>query len=37
LLVEVQRVNRAYRDIQGLLINQIQQEYTKTPTGRASR
>jgi len=35
MLVEVQRVNRAYRDIQGLLINQIQQEYAKTSAGKA--
>jgi len=37
MLVEVQKVNRAYRDLQGLLISQIQQEYAKTPKGRASR
>ena len=37
MLVEVQKVNKAYRDLQGLLINQIQQEYAKTPQGRASR
>ncbi|QNG28491.1 hypothetical protein [Synechococcus sp. LTW-R] len=37
MLVEVQKVNRAYRDRQGLLISQIQQEYAKTPKGRASR
>ena len=37
MLVEVQKVNRAYRDLQGLLISQIQQEYAKTPNGRASR
>ena len=37
MLVEVQKVNRAYRDLQGLLISQIQQEYAKTPQGRASR
>ena len=29
MLTEVQKVNRAYRDLQGLLINQIQQEYQK--------
>jgi hypothetical protein len=29
MLVEVQKVNKAYRDLQGLLINQIQQEYAK--------
>ena len=37
MLVEVQKVNRAYRDLQGLLISEIQQEYAKTPKGRASR
>jgi hypothetical protein len=37
MLMEVQKVNRAYRDLQGLLLNQIQQEYAKTPKGRASR
>ena len=37
MLVEVQKVNKAYRDLQGLLINQIQTEYQKTPRGRASR
>jgi hypothetical protein len=35
MLVEVQKVNKAYRDLQGLLINQIQQEYAKTPKNRA--
>ena len=37
MLVEVQKVNRAYRDLQGLLISQIQQEYAKTPKSRALR
>ncbi len=37
MLVELQKVNRAYRDLQGLLVSQIQQEYAKTPKGRASR
>jgi len=37
MLVEVQKVNRAYRDIQGLLLSQIQQEYAKTPASRAKR
>ncbi len=37
MLAEVQKVNRAYRDLQGLLISQIQQEYAKTAKGRASR
>jgi hypothetical protein len=36
MLVEVQKVNRAYRDIQGFLVGQIQQEYAKTAKGRAS-
>jgi len=37
MLLEVQKVNRSYRDLQGLLINQIQQEYAKTPAARAKR
>jgi hypothetical protein len=37
MLVEVQKVNRAYKDLQGLLLHQIRQEYSKTPNGRASR
>jgi hypothetical protein len=37
MLAEVQKVNKAYRDLQGLLINRIQQEYAKTPKGRAAR
>ena len=37
MLVELQKVNRAYRDLQGLLVSQIQQEYAKTPKGRAKR
>ena len=37
MLVEVQKVNKAYRDLQGLLISHIQQEYQKTPAGRAKR
>lgn len=35
MFLEVQKVNKAYKDIQGLLINQIRQEYAKTPKGRA--
>ena len=31
MLAEVQKVNRAHRDLQGLLISQIQQEYDVTP------
>ena len=37
MLLEVGKVNKSYRDLQGLLINQIQQEYAKTPKGRAAR
>ena len=37
MLLEVGMVNKAYRDLQGLLINQVQQEYAKTPKGRAAR
>ena len=37
MLVEVQKVNKAYRDLQGLLTYQIQQQYSKTPAARAKR
>ncbi len=37
MLLEVGKVNKAYRDLQGFLINQIQQEYQKTPKGRAAK
>jgi hypothetical protein len=37
MLVEVQKVNKAYKDLQGLLLNQIQQEYAKTPKGRPAK
>ena len=30
MLVEVQKVNKAFRDLQCLFVNQIQQEYKKT-------
>jgi len=36
MLMEVQKVNRAYRDLQGLLVSQIQTEFQKMPKGRAS-
>ena len=37
MLVEAQKVNKAYRDLPCLLINQILQEDAKTPKGRAAR
>jgi hypothetical protein len=37
MLLEVQKVNKAYRDLQGLLTYQIQQQYSKTPAARAKR
>jgi len=37
MLLEVQRRNKAYRDIQALLISQNQQEYQKTPAARANK
>jgi len=33
MLVEVQKVNKAYRDIQELLLSQIRQEYQKIFAG----
>ncbi len=34
MLQEVQKVNRDYRDLQVLVINQIRQEYAKLPKSR---
>ena len=33
--VEVQKVNRRFRDIETLLLGQIREEYAKTPKGRS--
>jgi REP element-mobilizing transposase RayT len=35
--LEAQKTNKAYRDLQELLLYQIRQEYAKTPKARASR
>ncbi len=37
MLVEVQKTNKAYRDLKGLLVSQIQQEYQKIPKGKAAK
>ena len=37
MLVEVQKVNKAYRDLQGFMMSQIQTEYQKTPKARVSK
>ncbi len=37
MLLEVQKVNKAYKDLQGLLNSQIQTEYQKTSKGRAAK
>lgn len=37
MLVEVQKGNKAYKDLQGLLVSQIQQEYQKIPKGKAAK
>ena len=34
MLVEVQNNNKSFRDLQGLLLGLIRQEYSKTPQGR---
>ena len=34
MLQEVQKVNRDYRDLQALVLNQIRQEYAKLPKSR---
>jgi hypothetical protein len=37
ILVEVQKRNKRYRDIESLLLGQIHEEYAKTPKGKAER
>ena len=37
MLLEVQKTNKAFRDLQVMLLNQIRQEYVKTPGWRAPR
>jgi len=37
MLVEVQKVNRRFRDIDTLLLGLIRDEYAKTPNGRSSK
>ena len=37
MLVEVQKRNKAFKDLQQLLIQQIHQEYAKTPASKASK
>jgi hypothetical protein len=37
MLLEVQKVNKACKDLQSLLLNQIQQEYQKVSSGRTLR
>jgi len=36
MLLEVQKVNKAYRDLQGLITSQIQQEYSRASNGKRS-
>ncbi len=35
MLMEVQKRNKSYRDLQGLIFSQIRQEYAKTSAGKA--
>ena len=37
MLAEAQKVNKSYRDLQGLLVSLIPQEYEKAIKGRGSR
>jgi hypothetical protein len=37
MLVKVQKRNKAFRDLQGLLLQQIREQYTKTPAGGAHK
>ncbi len=34
MLMEVQKSNRNYKHLQGLVLNQIREEYAKTPKGK---
>ena len=34
MLVEVAKVNRGYKDLQGLLVKQIREEYEKMPRAK---
>ena len=35
MLIEVQKVNRRFKDLDALLLRQIREEYAKTPKGRS--
>ena len=37
MLGEVQNRNKEFKDLQQLMIQQIRQEYAKTPAGKASK
>ena len=37
MLLEVQKVNKAYRDLQSIPINQVHTKYTKMLKGRVAR
>ena len=37
MLGEVQNRNKVFKDLQQLMIQQIRQEYAKTPAGKASK
>jgi len=37
MLVEVQKSNKRFRDIESLLLGLIRDEYVKTPKGKAER
>ena len=37
MLVEVQKTNKSFRDLQKLLLDLIREEYSKTAQGRAAK
>jgi hypothetical protein len=37
MLLEVQKGNRRYRDLEALLLGLIREEYAKTPKGKSQR
>jgi hypothetical protein len=37
MLVEVQKTNKVYTDLQALVLPKIHQKYAKTPAGKAAK
>lgn len=37
MLIELQKTNKSFRDLQALLLDLIREEYSKTAQGRAAK